>query len=60
MPSLREKTLRNFVASSFANGNRISQQHFMLEDLAYYDDGITNVAIDQALRALSGNGSEGR
>src|SRR5271165_6413651 len=22
------------------NGNRISQQHFMLEDLAYYDDGI--------------------
>ena len=32
----------------------------MLEDLAYYDDGITNVAIDQARRALGGNGSEGR
>ena len=32
----------------------------MPEDLAYYDDGITNVAIDQALRALSGNDSEGR
>ena len=31
----------------------------MLEDLAYYDDGITNVAIDQALRALSGNGLGG-
>ena len=32
----------------------------MPEDFAYYDDVITNVAIDQALRALSGNGSEGR
>jgi hypothetical protein len=29
---------------------------FMLEDLAQYDDGIT----DLALRALSGNESEGR
>ena len=59
MPSLGKRRCETFCVF-LANGNRISQQHFMLEDLAYYDDGITNVAIDQALRALSGNGSEGR
>jgi len=32
----------------------------MPEDLAQYDDGITDMAIDQALRVLSGNESEGR
>lgn len=31
----------------------------MLENLAQYDDGITDLAIDQALRTLSGNESEG-
>ena len=31
----------------------------MLENLAQYDDGITDLAIDQALRALNGNESEG-
>jgi hypothetical protein len=32
----------------------------MPEDLAHYDDGITDVVIDQALRALSGNEREER
>jgi len=31
----------------------------MLENLTQYDDGITDLAIDQALRTLSGNESEG-
>jgi hypothetical protein len=40
--------------------NRISQQRFMAEDLAYYDDRLTDLAIDQALRAVSGNQLEAR
>jgi hypothetical protein len=32
----------------------------MAEELAHYDDRLTDLAIDQALRALSGKESEGR
>jgi hypothetical protein len=39
---------------------RISQQGFMPEDLAQYNDRIAGLAIDQALRVMTGSETKAR